>query len=476
MAQPFDDSSDGFAQRLTEVEISEGLLPFNMKYLARLDSLFPDRKNLSLLGPTGAELTVRFIASAPALQGQSLRSFYVERGVRPGEKVSLQFSADGAIHIGQSDLNSASLSSLVTHKASRAVSRTTNLILYGPPGTGKTYSTVLKAMSIIDGQKYSMLGNDDYSGLKSRFDELKNQGQIEFVTFHQSYGYEDFLQGIRPTIADGQVTYEVRDGVLKRIADRALRNWGVSQVDATSTLTDDASFKAARESSLAIPDEKELTKDFVIIIDEINRGNISKIFGELITLVETDKRIGAQYETRVTLPYAEDSAASHFGLSRNLHFIGTMNTADRSIALLDTALRRRFQFEELMPNPDLLNPNVEGVDLRSVLEKLNEGIETLYDRDHKIGHAYLMDVTTLDQLRDAFRHRIIPLLQEYFFEDWSKIRRVLRDVGDGDFICRKVLTPLPHDAYDDFEQDVRSVYSVNLKPFPAYAFKRIYGG
>ena len=290
-----------------------------------------------------------------------------------------------------------------------------NQILYGPPGTGKTYHAVDHALAIIDGASVHERGEGD----SGRFHELRRSGQIAMVTFHQNYSYEDFVEGIRPVLSNddgGQVGYELRDGVFKQIAKAANADTG---------------------------------KPFVLIIDEINRGNIAKIFGELITLIEDSRRIGAKDATEATLPYSRDS----FGVPDNLYLIGTMNTADRSIQLLDTALRRRFDFVEMMPEPEhpRISIDVEGVDCRAMLKTMNDRITALLDREHQIGHTYLMDVETMEKLSYAFRNKIFPLLQEYFFDDWSKIRDVL---GGNSFVVEEKTAGLFQGTEQEVEERV----------------------
>ena len=284
-----------------------------------------------------------------------------------------------------------------------------NTILYGPPGTGKTWHTVTRGVAIVENREVGDLAQDDRVVVKRRFNEHRRAGRIEMVTFHQNTTYQDFVEGIRPVLAErsgtgtessaqhgdaGDIGYELSRGVFRRIAERAALN----------------------------PNGR-----YVLVIDEINRGNIPAIFGELITLIEDSKRIGRDDETRVTLP----GSKTEFGVPANLHVVGTMNTADRSIALLDTALRRRFVFEEMMPDASHpgISTDADGVDCRELLAAMNRRITVLLDREHQIGHTYFLDVDTLAALASTFLTRILPLLQEYFYDDWEKIRAVLNDNG-----------------------------------------------
>lgn len=259
---------------------------------------------------------------------------------------------------------------------------------------------------------------DECSHLTDLVNELKKGPEpagafqrYSFVTFHQSYGYEEFVEGLRPVLTSGadesDVQYEIRSGVFKDLCRRA---------------------------RLA-PNQR-----FAMVIDEINRGNISKIFGELITLIEADKREGGAHAVTVMLPYSGEP----FSVPANVDIIGTMNTADRSLALLDTALRRRFEFVPILSDAGdgagaplaglRISLDDEVINIPKMLAAINRRIEALYDRDHCIGHAYFTGLKQIadgqaqfDALKVVFRNRIIPLLEEYFFEDWQKIRLVLAD-------------------------------------------------
>ena len=274
---------------------------------------------------------------------------------------------------------------------------------------------------------------------------------FKFITFHQSYGYEEFVEGIKPIFdgenEDGDITYEISKGIFYQCCENAL------------LLSD---YKGKLRDFCDLPkDERqkffnENTPKYAIFIDEINRGNISKIFGELITLIEPSKRLGADDEIMVELPYSKEK----FGVPSNLYIIGTMNTADRSIALMDTALRRRFEFVEMMPEYSDLK-EVADIDIGEMLKTINERIEYLYDRDHTIGHAYFIDVSDLKTLANVFKNKILPLLQEYFYDDWEKIRLVL---GDSQFIKEKKSANALFKSGTDYIND-KILYEIDKEAF-----------
>ena len=324
-----------------------------------------------------------------------------------------------------------------------------NTILYGPPGTGKTYKTFRRCVEICDGKKGCP---DEDDKVRVRRKELVEEGRIEFVTFHQSYGYEEFVEGLRPDTGSAKEGEEARTGfrlgatpgVLKRIAKRARGASG-------STGEAEASANA---------------KPYVLVIDEINRANVSKVMGELITLLEEDKREGAENEIAVTLPHSRKP----FTLPANLYILGTMNTADRSIALLDTALRRRFEFEELAPEPELLG-TVDGIDLLAVLRAINRRLEYLIDRDHLIGHAWLMGARTKADVDRIMRHKIIPLIAEYFYDDWQKVQAVLG--GTDDFVRGESLDRPP--GLDDTDAGEARLRWTVREDFAKGAYGRLSG-
>ena len=359
------------------------------------------------------------------------------------EKTAKAKKVGSFFEIGDKDtLDITGIISRVTSKAGKKVAKTRtigidpkdlkeiplNLILYGPPGTGKTYNAIFKTLDIMgirpkDAKgtfttKATWFDNEeaDRDLALKEFNALKSDGRIAFMTFHQSMSYEDFIEGIKPDLAGKAVDYTIEPGLFKQISIEASK-----------------------------PENEQ--KRFVLIIDEINRGNIANIFGELITLIEDDKRTTKWDKTkgtyvdnpeaiRVKLPYSKDKEPE-FGVPGNLYIIGTMNTADRSVEALDSALRRRFSFEEMMPKPELLDGvfinKVGKTTIKDLLVAINERIEILKDREHQIGHSYFMkfaDKTTVEpeELETVFTDKIIPLLQEYFYGDYEKIRLV---VGDG---------------------------------------------
>ncbi|EAK0951605.1 restriction endonuclease [Campylobacter lari] len=399
-----------------------------------------------------------------------------------------------------------------------------NQILYGPPGTGKTYHTIDKALEILG----ENLANKDRDEKKEKFDEYVKNGQIVFTTFHQSYGYEEFVEGIKPIINNDEnsqeLKYEIKNGVFKELCDKSLKNYISSIQNENETDLDKLIFEFAnyinqnfldkgnefplenkvnvKKILLNSKDEyrsfllggsikspqrltidvikrdyldfingrilsfkdikpkydsqsdyhgnatyyfmfykklkefeslqnekfkikKDNLKPYIIIIDEINRGNVSKIFGELITLIEPSKRIDESEGLKVTLPYSGEK----FGVPKNVYIIGTMNTADRSITSLDTALRRRFEFIEMIPKPNVLSDNCEGVNLQELLKAINTRIEYLLDREKTIGHAFFIGIENLEKLKNVFQNKIIPLLQEYFYNDYALIDAVLNKNG-----------------------------------------------
>ena len=469
-----------------------------------------------------------------------------------------------------------------------------NQILYGPPGTGKTYNTVLKAMSIIDNTEYKDVSEEQYFALKTRFDELRQTGQIEFVTFHQSYSYEEFVEGIKPDLDTeswnepvDKLTYKGSNGIFKMTANRALferLNIQIGQQDAIldfknlkemfieeysvgstfKTGTKNAEFridkytkdsaritptngkytysitfkyleeaynkKMASQSEIATingvasglscyyfaiyekllkikksndniqvksnmnemsdEDKLQLVRDYyegkiglnnnktskphVLIIDEINRGNISKIFGELITLIEEDKRENMS----VKLPYSQET----FTVPKNLYIIGTMNTSDRSIASIDIALRRRFIFKEIMPNVNLV-PDVEvfGIELRKIFTTLNERISILLDRDHQIGHSYFMKLENSSDYDSDFKRVwydcVMPLLNEYFYGDWEKLCALLGDFQPkGKSFIKKINNVKFANSYscdEDETYDFVSEANIDFEEAIKNAFKNI---
>lgn len=511
--------------------------------------------------------------------------YYKASGAKGGDQLSFERKTDGSYHITLVPSVAGASHEHKQHslaaESPTTMTQPVNKILFGPPGTGKTYHTVNEALRILDPVFLAMHG-EDRAALKERFDALLQAGRIRFVTFHQSFSYEDFVEGIRATADEdtGHLRYEVEDGVFKQVCDAARsrtvveaddpgidvakrRIWKISLGDAN---TEGHIFDECMEKGLALlgfgsgadlsgvtsradivrrlhaADEQvksndyavtaldmfvrkvqagdlvvvsqgnfkfralgEVTGDYVLvdrdgadtyaqgrpvrwlrrydparpytdlmekrfsqmtiyepsaaninrerlaallapqreagtmpalagepeprvlIIDEINRGNISRIFGELITLIEPSKREGCAEALHVTLPYSKE----RFSVPRNVHIIGTMNTADRSLAGLDVALRRRFEFVEMLPDVEALaGVVVAGVPIDTLLSTMNRRIEVLLGRDYTLGHAYFMrleDTPTLDVLADIFRRQVLPLLQEYFFEDWQKIAWVLND-------------------------------------------------
>ncbi|MEG1824816.1 MAG: AAA family ATPase [Cloacibacillus sp.] len=479
-----------------------------------------------------------------------------------------------------------------------------NILLFGPPGTGKTYNAMLYAVAIIEDKALESIRREEYGNVLARFQRYREESRVEFVTFHQSFGYEEFIEGLRPVSDDseengGEVRYEIIPGIFRAFCESAAisrnadygidigRNpvvWKVSlagtgdnpirkdciengyirvgweaygpvideetdftshggkmplkaliskmkkgdvvlscysntTIDAVGVITGDYEWRAdftdynrvrtvdwlatglryditamnngaamtlptVYKLSVSPQDVVKILKDSgaplkgsqrdgncVFIIDEINRGNISKIFGELITLLEPSKRLGAKEALECRLAYSQ----KNFGIPDNIYIIGTMNTADRSIAMLDTALRRRFRFYELLPQSDLLKEvKVGALDIAAMLDKINDRIEALYDREHTLGHAFFMPLADepeenrTEMLADIFEYSVIPLLQEYFYDDYEKIRVVLGDSNKEEsqqFIIKKMPPAQVVQICEKNSFDCGCIFRVNRSAF-----------
>lgn len=356
-----------------------------------------------------------------------------------------------------------------------------------------------------------------YDVMKDRYEEYVKKGQIVFTTFHQSMSYEDFIEGIKPNVDDDDIRYDVQDGIFKKLCASALNEYSdvdfdtcykkfvsdlgtqtsrlrlksiggsefyvdlnskdnlnlytTNQQNKNGVLTKEKIKQTYFEkenywkgymmgvvnylkATYNLPTLKKIEKkeNYVLIIDEINRGNVAQIFGELITLIEESKRLGASEAMTATLPYSQ----MPLGVPNNLYILGTMNTADRSVEALDTALRRRFSFEEMMPNLKLLEETeICGVKLSDLLSTINARIVALKDREHQIGHSYFMgsekEANKEEWLKNVFKDKIIPLLQEYFYGDYKKIYYVL---GPGFVAPKTEDVVFAVDMKDDFDFDI----------------------
>lgn len=296
-----------------------------------------------------------------------------------------------------------------------------SVILYGPPGTGKTHSMQTDYISKFE---------DD-----NRF----------VTTFHQSFGYEEFVEGLRPSLETneetGDIKYRIEKGIFREACERAAILAGYASL---KDCIEDTFENRSKNIKQAI-EEKNIV---LLCIDEINRGNVAAIFGDLISLIEDSKRLGENEKTElvVTLPYSQDP----FGVPANLLLVGTMNTADRSIQLLDSALRRRFRFEELLPKPEL----IENTDARKVLETINARVRCLLNKDNQIGHSFLMSVSCSCDILSALYNKIIPLLEEYFYNDIDKVRFVLNDNKNSQFYVEDTEAKEAYQLYLNGDVDV----------------------
>lgn len=584
-----------FVVKLSEGAIKHGYLPVNLISAPFPETMYGGKTQEDAADmahfrtDSGLEFDTDIRVSSPG-SGRlrhRLGSYFKDIGAAAGDVITVTQNGDGTYLLSCKVATPAAgpaapiaaTSTATSAKETAAERPPLNQILFGPPGTGKTYQAIEKALEILDPSFLLRLGDDEgderRKELKQRYDELAREGLVQFVTFHQSFSYENFVEGLSASSDPDtkQIRYDVEDGVFKALCESARtrlvrrsddapldlsgrRIWKLSLGDSSTEghiygecmekglallgFGNNADFSqcqsrediqkvfAASGDPLSLGDYPitaintfvrqikkgdlivvsegnlkfraigEITGDYqllaresdtysqarevrwlrvykpalpygalmenrfsqmtvyelragsinydklrallksedaaagagrphVLIIDEINRGNVSRIFGELITLIEPSKRAGAAEALEVLLPYSKDP----FSVPDNVYLIGTMNTADRSLAGLDIALRRRFDFVEMPPRPDKLTGiKVAEIDMSAVLETMNRRIEILLDRDHQLGHAYFMSLENsndLSKLSSIFRQQIIPLLQEYFFEDWQRIAWVLND-------------------------------------------------
>lgn len=412
-----------------------------------------------------------------------------------------------------------------------------NTILYGVAGTGKTYSTVIYAVAIVENKSIEEVSKLDYIDVLEKFKDYKNKNLIEFITFHQSYSYEEFIEGIKPTLNTTEISYNLQDGIFKKfcrnyssmdfiigkdVSSSSAKHYkyivdsisneninikkfklGTGQdgkiltiplqlvldlvqsvKDNTITIMDlkNSNFEISLKYDVSIIkyykdvlanlveiillNKVDSFQNRVFIIDEINRGNISSIFGELITLIEPSKRLGNSEETKIKLPYSNE----YFGVPNNVYILGTMNSTDHSAIALDIALRRRFHFIELLPNYDIFKGIlVESIDICNMLKNINLRIEYLLGKDYLIGHTYfleLLDSPNIETLAKIFKYTLIPLLEEYFHNDYEKIRLVLADnkttIIDNQFILEKTV---PFELFSTTEFEFNPIYTINDKSF-----------
>lgn len=471
------------------------------------------------------------------------KSSYFKYNKKELEKMA--FDADFRIEVLDQSENQINIDELIKNinelmsNTDKTPATPLNQILFGAPGTGKTYHTKKMAVEIINGKKEEDRSREE---INKEYEQLVEEGQIVFTTFHQSLSYEDFIEGIKPKVTEGgNVTYEVKEGIFKQLCSRAnkipdfdkgwnylkdkvknnpnfsLRTFNGNEIYVTEITdnevlkikykggksdksdNDGVSYDRAKKLQEAFPDLSVVKniKEFrsviggdstafwavlnfiknasthVLIIDEINRGNVSAIFGELITLLEEDKRKGNKEHTEAKLPYSGDN----FSVPNNVYIIGTMNTADRSVEALDTALRRRFSFVEMQPDPKILSDEkyvkYKKVDLSKLLETINQRIEMLIDKDHQIGHSYFIGIEDLEDLRRTFKDKIIPLLEEYFYGDFGKIGLVL----GGEFIKlaeNQVAFPENFEYEKNFLEDKKIYHITSFSDWKVDTFKSIY--